>query len=257
MGDMLQFADSFLSAVQKVRCLTALELLLESAARELGFRHYALIHHDDHREKKPGLIFLQNYPACYADRYVADRMYRDDPVLHACIAANACFCWSDMACLIQLSSRHRAFLDRGAREGVADGITVPSFVLGERSGSCNFSGPRDPARVRRRIGAVQIIGSFAFQAARRITMRGRPRAVRAARLQPRQLECILLAGEGKSNGVIAQILGISVATVKTHIENACRRYDVHNRTQLVIAAALDGEIGLHEISPRQFRHLAD
>src|SRR3546814_9739680 len=48
---------------------------------------------------------------------------------------------------------------------------------------------RAPDRVRRYVGTVQIVGSFAFQAARRIVNGGRLRQVRAARLQPRQREC--------------------------------------------------------------------
>src|SRR3546814_10860568 len=64
--------------------------------------------------------------------------HRDDPVVHACIAANACFTWCEMPDLIELRQRHRDFLERGEYYGVANGITVPAFVLGERSGSCNF-----------------------------------------------------------------------------------------------------------------------
>jgi len=256
-GFMLHFAEQFLAEVQRVPDLSGVEHLLESASRDLGFRHYAMIHHDDARERRPGLIHMQNYPHGYAERYVAERLHRDDPVVHACTAANACFCWSELPRLIRICERHRGFLERGARAGVVDGITVPSFVLGERSGSCNFSGPRDPARVGRFVGVVQIVGSFAFQAARRIVLGGRLREVRAARLQPRQRECVVLAGQGKSNTDIATILGISVATVKSYIEAGCARYAVHNRTQLVIAAILDGEIGIHEIAPRQYRHLAD
>src|SRR3546814_8641023 len=88
---------------------------------------------------------------------------------------------------------------------------------------------RAPDRVRRYVGTVQIVGSFAFQAARRIVNGGRLRQVRAARLQPRQRECVILAGQGKSNTDIAGILGLSPATVKSYIEAACARYAVHNR----------------------------
>lgn len=252
----LNFAAGFLAEIQKAGDLAAVESLLEAAARELGFRHYAMIHHDDHREPRPGLINMHNYPAGYAEDYFDGLRHRDDPVIHACVAANACFTWCDLAAFITIDARHRDFLDRGARYGVSHGITVPAFVLGERSGSCNFCSPRAPDRVRRYVGTVQIVGSFAFQAARRIVNGGRLRQVRAARLQPRQRECVILAGQGKSNTDIAAILGLSPATVKSYIEAACARYAVHNRTQLVIAAALDGEIGVHEVAPRQYRHLA-
>ncbi len=252
--------------MQKVSDLEALELLLEAAALELGFRHYAMIHHDDARVKTPGLIHMQNYPAVYAERYVAGQLHRIDPVVHTCHTASASFCWSDIGELIALRASHRRFLEAGAREGVADGITVPAYVLGERSGSCNFSGPLRPEIVRRSLGAVQLVGSFAFQAARRIILGvgvggggsgpGSLREVRSAGLRPRERECIILAGHGKSNEDIGTILGLSAGTVKNYIASACARYRVHNRTQVLIAAAIDGEVGIHEVAPRQYCHLA-
>lgn len=252
----LSLAAAFLTEIQKADDLPAIDGLLESVAHELGYRHYAMIHHDDHRDGSAGLINLNNYPPDYAAEYVAGLYHRDDPVVHACIAANACFAWSEMADLIEITRRHRTFLERGDYYGLSDGITVPAFVLGERSGSCNFCGPRSSDLPLRHINAVQIIGSFAFQKARRIVNGPRLRQVRAARLMPRWRECTVLAGQGKSNTDIATILGLSPATAKVYIEYACNRYGVSNRTQLVIAAILDGEIGIHEVAPRQYRYLA-
>ncbi|HEX2813639.1 MULTISPECIES: helix-turn-helix transcriptional regulator [Sphingopyxis] len=252
----LSLVAAFLAEIQQVTDLTGVERLLEAAARELGFHHYAMIHHDDHRKGSASLININNYPPDYAAEYFGGLYHRDDPVVHACIAANACFTWSEIADLIDLDPRHHSFLERGARHGVADGITVPAFVLGERSGSCNFCSPRTPGLAQRHLATVQIVGSFAFQKARRIVGGRRLRQVRVGRLRRRWLDCIVLAGQGKSNTDIATILDLSPATVKTYIEAACARYEVHNRTQLVIAAVLDGEIGIHEIATRQHRHLA-
>src|SRR3546814_15755156 len=81
---------------------------------------------------------MHNYPSGYAEDYFDGQRHRDDPVIHACVAANACFTWCDLAAFIPIDARHRDFLDRGARYGVSHGITVPAFVLGERSASCNF-----------------------------------------------------------------------------------------------------------------------
>ena len=250
----LTFATIFLDEIQKADDLPAVESVVASAAHEMGFRHYAMIHHDDHRTGSPGLININNYSPAYAEEYFGRLYHRDDPVVHACIAANACFTWCEIADLIELSPRHRAFLERGEYHGLNNGITVPAFVLGERSGSCNFCSPRTPDLAQRHVATVQLVGSFAFQKARRIISRS-PRQVRAPGLQLRQRECAILAGQGKSNTDIATILGLTPATIKTYIEAACARYEVHNRTQLVIAAVLDGEIGIHEIAPRQYRHL--
>lgn len=252
----LSLAAEFLVEIQKADDLPAIDGALEAVAHEMGYRYYAMIHHDDHRVGSSGLINMNNYPPDYAVEYFAGLYHRDDPVVHACIAANACFTWCEIASLIELGPRHRAFLERGEYHGVTNGITVPAFVLGERSGSCNFCSPRKPGGFQHQLDAVHSIGGFAFQKARRIVNGGRLRQVRVARLRPRWRDCVVLAGQGKSNTDIATILGLTPATIKTYIEGACASYDVGNRTQLVLAAVLDGEIGIHEIAPRQHRHLA-
>src|SRR3546814_5211310 len=80
------------------------------------------------------------------------------------------------------------------------------------------------------ISAVHTIGGFAFSKARRIVNGGRLRQVRVGRLRPRWRECVVLAGQGKSNTDIATILGLTPSTIKTYIEAACGCYDVPNRT---------------------------
>lgn len=102
---------------------------------------------------------------------------------------------------------------------------------------------------------VQSIGSFAFQTARRISLGGALREVRAAGLTPRERECIIWAAHGKSNTDIAQILEISVASVKMYLASAFKRLGVATRAQLPIAAVLDGEIGVHEILPPDYGFL--
>ncbi|SEH12847.1 regulatory protein, luxR family [Sphingopyxis sp. YR583] len=255
--EALEFADDFIVAVRAATCLGEIEDLLEGAARFMDFRHYAMIHHDDARSRSPGLIHMQNYPAVYAERYIAEQLYRNDPVVLACLAADACFAWDQIGELITVDRRHRRFIEAGAREGVSDGVTVPSFVLGERSGSCHFSGPRDPDRARCFVGPAHLVGSYAFQAARRIMLGGRLREFRVARLTPRQRDCIVLIGRGLSNKMIARKLGISDFTVKTYIQRASELYEAHTRTQLVISAVLDGEVGVHEVLPSKYLHLVD
>lgn len=61
-----------------------------------------------------------------------------------------------------------------------------------------------------------------------------------------------LAAHGKSNTYIAQILEISVASVKMYLASAFKRLGVATRAQLPVAAVLDGEIGVHEIPPPDY-----
>jgi DNA-binding CsgD family transcriptional regulator len=67
-------------------------------------------------------------------------------------------------------------------------------------------------------------------------------ALRAAVLTPRQRECLAWVRQGKSSGVIAEILGLSSGTVEEHIAAACKKLKVRTRVQAAVEASLLGLI---------------
>lgn len=245
-------ADAFVAQARGAATMAALGGLMEDVSREMGFRHYAIIHHADLREDRPGLINLQNYPAIWADQFVQQRLYIEDPIVHACLRADSGFCWSEISRFIRMNPRYRAILERAASEGLADGITVPTCVLGECTGSCTLAAPRSPRVLERYLGVAQIVGVFGFQAARRLVSGGSVSLPARPRLHPRQRDCVALVGLGKSNWEIGTILGLSPVTVGHYLTDARSRYDVTTRTQLVVCAILNGEVSLAELVAGQY-----
>ena len=62
-------------------------------------------------------------------------------------------------------------------------------------------------------------------------------------LTQRELEILVLVGEGLSNDDIADQLVISCHTVKTHINRTMTKLDAHDRAQLVVIAYESGLMG--------------
>lgn len=63
----------------------------------------------------------------------------------------------------------------------------------------------------------------------RIAGDARERPDRLRRLTPREAEVLELLADGKSTAEIAELLFLSVATVRNHIQNILRKLDVHSR----------------------------
>lgn len=243
-------ADCFIRAARAVASLQDLALLMEAVTADLGFRHYALIHHADLRGSPPDRVNIKRYPDDIAARIIDEAGYRRDPVIRACAFADAAFLWSELDRIITLDRRDRLCLDAGAGLGLNDGITVPCALMGSCMGSCTFAGMKRPERIGRLIGPVQMIGIFAFQAARRLVLGNRPPAPRL-QLQPRHRDCIMLAGCGFSNKQIARALSLTPRTIDGYMTEARNLLDARDRAELVISAIFAGEIGLHEFRPHQ------
>lgn len=243
------FVRSFVEQAQAVETPSGLFDLMAMTCTDLGFRHFALIHHVDLRVPRPGIINLNNYPSVWADYFIERQLYRIDPVLQACLRNAGGFSWSDLTKLIRPDARQRAVLRDAAREGLSEGVTVPAAVCGEPHGSCSFAAPRCLKKFARNGLVAQLVGAFGFEAARRVA---RVKRVDPPKLTPRQRECISLIGQGKSNWEIAAILGLQPPTVNSYLADARKRYDVVSRAQLVAQALLEGEISFSELKPAQY-----
>lgn len=61
-------------------------------------------------------------------------------------------------------------------------------------------------------------------------------APRPAQMTPREVAVLTLLSRGLQNKIIAYQLGMSISTVKLHVHNIIRKLNVHNRTEVAVAA---------------------
>jgi LuxR family quorum-sensing system transcriptional regulator CciR len=148
--------------------------------------------------------------------------------------------------LAPLAGAQRAVLAESRRFGFGHGFTVPANVPGEPLGSCSFATSRGRPLPKSRLAAAEVVGAHAFKAARRIC---RPWAPTAARLSPREIECLALVARGKTDWEIATILGVGLETVRTYVKHARRVYGVTSRTQLAVHGLRDAHISFDDAIP--------
>ena len=84
-----------------------------------------------------------------------------------------------------------------------------------------------------------LTGRLFSQIARDAVATGRPEALGAVRLTPREREVIGLVAEGLSNKDIARRLHLTTYTIKSHVHNILEKLALHNRLQIAAYARKD------------------
>lgn len=245
---MFSRVDTFVRDVRELESEEALREALADVSKDLGFRYFALTHHIDLRENKAALR-IHNYPSGWAEWFDEQALGTTDPVHRASNITSVGFSWSQLPEMIALTAKDRRVLDLARREGIGEGFTVPAHVPGEAHGSCSFACGTDVRFAEEQLNALQLVGAFAFEAAR--SMRRRRVAGPPVQLTDRQREVVIWAANGKSDKEIGRILGISEDTVGEHMRAIGQRYGVSRRTSVAISALFDGTIGFLDVLPRR------
>src|SRR3546814_5354159 len=132
------------------------------------FRHYALVHHVD---LKPAVrsVHIVDYPQDWVERFQARRLYASDPIHRASHRTNVGFAWSAVQSIISLTAADRSILAEAYEAGLGDGFTVPAHIPGGPDGSCSLAMAAGEMLDHRQLPYVQLLGRFAFEAARKIS----------------------------------------------------------------------------------------
>jgi DNA-binding NarL/FixJ family response regulator len=82
----------------------------------------------------------------------------------------------------------------------------------------------------------QLTGTIFSRIARDAMARGRPEAIDAVRMTPREREVIDLIADGLSNEAISNRLHIATHTVRSHVRNVMEKLMLHTRLQIAAYA---------------------
>jgi LuxR family quorum-sensing system transcriptional regulator CciR len=243
--------DSFERAIELCNSDADLHSLLSDVTRELGFWHFALLHHGSLARGGNRSLFIHNYPENWELEIVRMGLGAQDPVHFACQRTNAGFSWDELDQIVRLTTEHRRILERASYHGIGVGFSVPANVPGEPLGSCSFACRRGQALPRSSLIWSELIGARAFKRARHLRV-SQQAASAVPHLSPRELQCLRLIAAGKSDWEISKILGISEETTHQYVKRARSAYGVVTRVQLVVHGLRDGRISFADDLPSPF-----
>jgi LuxR family quorum-sensing system transcriptional regulator CciR len=217
----------------------------------LGFTQVAMGHHVDLLHPPQGAIRMTNYNEDWISRGLERGYFADDPIHLASTRTVHGFLWKDVGRIIRLTPRHKQVLAEAPAFGLGAGFTVPVHLPGEYHGTCSFAAPSLDVLRRDALPIAQLCGTFAFETARRIMRRKlKLEQTEMPDLRPRELEALILVGQGKTDTEIGEILGVTRATAHGHVENARRAYGNAQRAFMIVRALFDGQISFADLLRR-------
>ena len=177
-------------------------------------------------------MYERGMPAEWMLRYLERDYKLIDPIPAAAIKRDEVVTLGELLEQLTVNDMERAFLEEFRQSGMADGLAIPTSGMRNARGffGVNSVTEVDLAKVDR-----SMMRAVAQHAHLRIERIEEEEGAVADVLSPREIEILNWLAAGKSNPETAIILGISEATVATHLRRLFNKLGVHDRVSAVLA----------------------
>lgn len=188
---------------------------------------------------------LRNFglPRDWERRYRAHH-YRADPLPGISLEHSNAFRWPEDLEDVQVAARGLGYLEFAASHGLSRGVGVACFGPHGRAGFLGGIWTREEPASEEVLLAVHNIGQLSFQRYCRIVRV----EMAITPLSNREFEVLGWLCKGKSNPVIAEILGVSRSTVDAYNRRIFTKLEVTDRTAACVRAHAQGLIVHDEIA---------
>lgn len=185
--------------------------------------------------------WLQAYP---------ERLRFEDPLPDLVLRLCRPLRWSEARELEPPSRHQEPFYRFLAELGYTEGLALPTYGPGARTGFVGLPTLGGASTREEVLVSAHAIAQMSFL---RYCELIAGQALNDVPLSERELDVVYWIAMGKSNSVIAEILGISAETVDSYVRRAFRKLGVSDRTSAVLHSVLAGHLytGPFRPSPEQ------
>jgi len=192
--------------------------------------------------KRPGWpplgIQAEGFSDAWKHQYVQGGLWRSDPIPDLARRIGVPFWFRDIKTLMKLSPNQAKFLEIAAEHNVGEGLAIQLFGPNIHDAFLGLGfGPTRPTMLPAAIFELQSAAQMAH--IRYCALTGKLGQQNQS-LSPRELEVLRWIARGKSNSVIADIMGISRHTVDTLLRRLFDKLDVNDRTTAVVKGVSNG-----------------
>lgn len=183
-------------------------------------------------------FFFQDWPPDWIELYVRRNFVAADYVVAESRRRIAPFTWLEAKSERTLSRAEQDIWNTAGEWGWTDGFSVPIHGPGGYFGLVTMAGKEQPMPPALR-GKLHQLAFLTHERCRALA-RLAPVADPQAALTHRELECIRWVAAGRIDSEIADLLGVSQTTVRSHIDQARAKLGARTRAQAVARLVLSG-----------------
>jgi LuxR family transcriptional regulator/LuxR family quorum-sensing system transcriptional regulator CciR len=221
--------DDFLERAPLVRDTAELWQL---AVAFFGERDIQRISYHHKTQQGDEVMATEGFPQDWVCQYLEEKLILIDPMPELAQISMQPFQWSDVENFMALSPEQKDYMKRAHAADLGDGVAMQVFGPGFRNGyfGLGFGEGHFQRLTRLQIAVLQIAAQMTHACYCDLT----PQIAHGVELSRREREVLNLVARGKSNLVIADILGISRHTVGTLLRRIYDKLEVTDRTSAAI-----------------------
>ncbi len=234
--------EEFITASNAATALDELFSGLSEACSAIGFEMVTYAHLTKHPSMNTdaGVVVATTYPQDYIAYYVDKKLFQSDPGVPCCFAYRSAFTWDQILSIRDLPKYSLDYVKELNCSGMVDGVMVPLHGPHSEVACLGLASSGRVRADRDTLSKAQIFGVQFHTAFARLASTELPKQL--IKLTERECEILLWSAEGKSVGVIGEILGTSENNVKYHLKKIYHALGVTDRVQAVLKARLLGLI---------------
>jgi len=241
--DHLGLIENFIAEMTAAQTLDDVFAGLRLHVERMGFERFTYeLMWPEAPNKRP--LFITSYPKDWIKHYVEKKYAGDDLVCRMAAQLVRPFVWPEISTQANLTQSQRLVFNEAADAGLRTGGTVP--LHGPGSAKAYFAVANNmPAEEFIKLFAQQrhelhLLAAYAHERILALGIHDAPTP--SIKLTPREIEVMTWTARGKTRWEISTLLSISEETVKAHLEHACRKLGVSNKTHATALAIIHGLI---------------
>lgn len=186
-------------------------------------------------------IAQDGFPRRWVCMYIKGNLSRINPIPDIAARVQHPFLWSQAGEIAQLTPDQERYMQMMAEQDLGDGLAIQVYGPNMRNAYVGLGfGSATPVLTAHQIFELQCAAQMAHIRYCEITSARQP----PAELSPRENAILQWIAKGKSNSVIAEILGISRHTVDTMTRRMFEKLDVNDRTSAAVRGLGSGLVSL-------------